>query len=136
MDPIDLTRFAEQVNAALMEGVPMLLATAGPGEPDIALKGSFMVWDPDHLAYWERALGEQLAALRANPRVVAWYRKPGTPPLRFYGEARLFEDGDMRDRIWERVIEQEKKNDPERKGIGVLIRVDRVRHGRNVVQQR
>ena len=124
------------MNTALADGVPMLLATAGTGEPDIAFKGSLMVWDTDHLAYWERSLGEQLEALRANPRVVASYRRPGTPPLRFYGEAQLFADGEMRERIWERVIEQEKKNDPERNGLGVLIRIDRVRQGRAVIQQR
>ena len=114
----------------------MILGTAEGGHPDLALKGSLFVWDRDHLAYWERALGEQLVQLRRSPLVVAFYRKPGSPPLRFYGEARLVESGPLRDEIWDRTIEAERRQDPERRGLGVLIRVDRVRQGRAVVQQR
>lgn len=136
MDPIDLTQFAERVDAAYTDGLPMVVGTAGPQGPDVAFKGSLMVWDRDHLAWWERALGEQLEALRVDPRVVALYRKPGSPPLRFYGEARFVEGGELRDQVWDRTVEGEKQNDPERRGFAVLVRVDRVRHGRNVMQQR
>ena len=117
----------------------MILASSGPDGPDLAFKGSLMVWDRDHLAYWERSLMETFAALRANPRVAVLYRKPGQPPLRFYGEARAIggsDDAELRERVWERVHPRERAQDPEKRGHAVLIRVDRVRAGRNVVQQR
>ena len=107
------------------------------GQPDIAFKGSLMVWDADHLAYWERGLLETLAALRSNPSVAMVYRHPQRgQPLRFYGQARLIESGETREAVWERVIPIEKARDPQRTGVAVLIRVDRVRLGRDVIQAR
>src|SRR5919197_1808993 len=137
MDAIDLRTFASQVDGALDAGTPVVLATSDEGQPDIALKGSFLVWDTDHLAFWERSRNETLAALRKNPRVAAIYYKVGSgPPVRFDGHAQLVTDGALRDEIYARVNPAEQSKDPERKGLGVLIRVDRVRRGRDVVQQR
>jgi len=137
MDAIDLKTFAAQVDGAYDAGAPVVLATSHDDQPDIALKGSFMVWDAEHLAYWERSVNETLAALRTNPRVAAiYYKSGGGPPLRFDGQAQLVDNGSLRDQIYERVIPAEQSKDPERKGLAVLIRVDRVRRGRDVVQQR
>jgi uncharacterized protein len=138
MDAIDLRPFAAQVDGALDAGAPVVLATSTPdGHPDIALKGSFLVWDDQHLAFWERSANETLAALRRNPSVAAIAYKAGSgPPLRFDGQAQLVENGSVRDQIYTRVNPAEQSKDPERKGVGVLIRVDRVRRGRDVIQQR
>lgn len=136
MAEIDLSPYAEQVNGALDAGTPCVLATSLDGQPDLAFKGSLMVWDREHLAYWERSLLETFAALRSDPRVAVLYRQPGQPPLRFYGEARFADEPELRERVWERVHPRERAQDPEQKGHAVLIRVDRVRQGRNVVQER
>ena len=135
---IELTQFADRVNAAKADGCTMLLATAGADGPDISLRGSMLVWDRDHLAFWERSFSESHENLRADPRVAVFYYCPPRKerPLRFYGEARLVTDPALRERIWERVVEGEKNADPEKKGVAYLIRVDRVRFGRDVVQQR
>lgn len=135
-DPIDLTAFAAQLDRALDDGTPMILASAGPDGPDLAFKGSLMVWDREHLAYWERSLMETFAALGANSRVAVLYRKPGQPPLRFYGEARFVAEAELRERVWERVHPRERAQDPQQQGRAVLIRIDRVRQGRNVIQRR
>ena len=44
---------------------------------------------------------------------------------RFYGSAALHKTGAIRDEIWARVIQPEKDRDPERKGFGVLVQVER-----------
>src|SRR5215208_2114910 len=68
---IDLSKFEEQVNSAMEKGMTCLLATQDPdGYPDIAFKGSIQVFDKDHLMWWERTLGEQIAQVEKNPRVV------------------------------------------------------------------
>jgi Pyridoxamine 5'-phosphate oxidase len=126
---LDLAQFADSVNNALSNQMPAVIATSNDGSPDVALKGSFMVWDRDHLAYWERALNETLAAIRGNPRVAVLVRPKGSPPLRFYGEARLVEDAEQREAIYRRVVPEEQARDPEKKGYAVLIRVDRIRQG-------
>jgi hypothetical protein len=133
---IDLTEFAPNIDNALADGVPMLIATCEQGQPDLAFKGSLMVWDRDHLAYWERSQMGILAGLRANERVAVMYRHPQRGAVRFFGSAHLVESGELRDQIWQRVVPAEQARDPERTGLAVLVRVDTVKRGRDVIQQR
>jgi hypothetical protein len=126
---LDLTAFADVVNNALSNQTPMLIATSNADHPDLAFKGSFMVWDQDHLAYWERSLNETLAGIQSNPHVAVLVRPKGLPAVRFYGEARLVEDAAEREAVWQRVIAEEQGRDPEKEGYAVVIRVDRIRRG-------
>jgi hypothetical protein len=130
---LDLNQYAEAVNNAFYNQQVCVIATSNGGEPDVALKGSFMVWDADHLAYWERGLNETLAAIRANPQVAVLVRPKGAPPMRFYGAARVIDDPERREAIYQRVIPEEQGRDRDKKGFGVLIRVDRIRQGPNSV---
>jgi hypothetical protein len=139
---IDLTPFADIVDNARADheqGLTTgLVATSNDGQPDVALKGSLMVWDKDHLAWWERAKRETLAALGVNPRVAVFVRNPTRDrrSLRFYGEARVVDDPDLRERVWDRTVQLEKDMDKEKHGVAVIVRIDRVRAGLNTIQQR
>jgi len=139
---IDLVQFSEIVDNARTDGErgqnTGVVATANDGRPDVALKGSLMVWDADHLAWWERGRAETEAAVRANPQVAVMVRNSTRDrrTLRFYGEARLVDDPALRERVWERVIQVEKDTDPEKNGIAVLVRIDRVRAGKFDIQRR
>jgi uncharacterized pyridoxamine 5'-phosphate oxidase family protein len=132
---IDLLPFSEIVDNARIDherGLTTgLVATANDGQPDVALKGSLMVWDKDHLAWWERAKRETYGALATNARVAVLVRNPTRDKrtLRFYGEARVVDEADLTQRIWDRVLEVEKDMDKERLGVAVLVRIDRVRAG-------
>ena len=105
---IDLVQFSEIVDNARTDGErgqnTGVVATANDGRPDVALKGSLMVWDADHLAWWERGRAETEAAVRANPQVAVMVRNSTRDrrTLRFYGEARLVDDPALRERVWER----------------------------------
>jgi hypothetical protein len=132
---LDLNQYAEAVNNAFYNQAVCVIATSNGTDVDIALKGSFMVWDQDHLAYWERGLNETLAAIRVNPRVAVLVRPKGAPPLRFYGAARVVEDAAQREAVYRRVIPEEQGRDPEKKGFAVLIHVDRIRQGPNSVRR-
>ncbi|MPZ13235.1 MAG: hypothetical protein GEU73_02205 [Chloroflexi bacterium] len=137
--PVDLTEWAEAINSALDDGTPCILTTASrSGSPDVAFKGSMMVWDSDHLAWWERSRAEQIEQVAANPQVVVFYRNQnrGISYLRLYGEATIHQEGELREQVMGRTHPRELQADPERKGFGVVIRVDRVRLARNTVQQR
>jgi hypothetical protein len=76
--------------------------------------------------------------VRANPRVAVLVRNltRDKRSLRFYGTARIVDDVEQRERIWERVIPLEKETDPEKQGVAVLVRVDRVRAGKFDIQRR
>lgn len=136
---IELTDEMKQaLSTAIPDGAPALVATASAGgEPDIAFKGSAMVWDSDHLAFWERAHGQTLANLRENPRVCVLYRNPATRQAwKFFGVSELLDAGELREQIMAQTTPIELERDPERTGVAVLIRVDRVMRGRDVLMQR
>jgi uncharacterized pyridoxamine 5'-phosphate oxidase family protein len=139
---IDLLPFAEIVDNARIDYEQALttglVATVNDGQPDVALKGSLMVWDKDHLAWWERARRETYSALASNPKVAVFVRNPTRDrrTLRFYGEARVIDDPDLTQRLWDRVLQVEKDMDKDRQGVGVLVRVDRVRAGPLEIQRR
>jgi predicted pyridoxine 5'-phosphate oxidase superfamily flavin-nucleotide-binding protein len=135
---IDLSAMAEAVDVAYAEGTPCLAATASPdGRPNIGFKGSMMVFDSDHLAFWDRTHGETLADLRENPRIAVIYRNPKRGHhWRFYGIAELHAEGDLRQQVMERTIQEELDKDPDGTGVAVVIRVDRVLQGRNLIQER
>jgi hypothetical protein len=132
---LDLKQYADAVDQAFYNQAVCVIATSNGGDVDLALKGSFMVWDQDHLAYWERGLNETLAAIRGNPRVAVLVRPKGASPMRFYGEATVIEDPTQREAVYQRVIPEEQARDPEKKGVGVLIRVDRIRQGAQSIKR-
>jgi predicted pyridoxine 5'-phosphate oxidase superfamily flavin-nucleotide-binding protein len=124
---------------ALTDGAPVIVATADPasGEPDIAFKGSAMVFDHEHLAFWERAHGQTLRNLEANPRTCLLYRNSKTRlAWKFFGTAALHRNGDLRQQVMDRTIQAELDRDPERRGVAVLIRVDRVLQAGQVIMAR
>jgi len=125
--------------SALADGTPVVVATADPatGEPDVAFKGSAMVFDTEHLAFWERARGQTLRNLEANPRVCLLYRNPQTRlAWKFFGTAELHYDGPIRQQVMDRTIQAELDRDSERRGVAVIIRVDRVLQAGQVIMSR
>ena len=118
---------------AWTDGAPCLLATQGPDGPNISPKGSMLVFDDEHLAYWERSKKQALANLGSERRVAVIYanfkaQRDGVLEsgfLRFYGTAELHEAGPMREAIFQRLTKREQEHDGADKGIGVLIKIAR-----------
>jgi general stress protein 26 len=121
------------VDNAWVDGFPCLLATAGDNGPNISPKGSMLVYDDDHLAYWERSKRKALENLENDKRVVVMYanfkaQRDGILEsgfLRFYGTAELHEDGPVKDRIFSLLSKREQEHDGADTGLGVLIRINR-----------
>ena len=129
----------ELINPALENGCPCILATASAdGEPDIGFKGSMMVFDDESLAYWERTKRQHLKNITANPKVVVLFRDAKTKVAwRFHGVATVHESGPVRDQVMARTVPAELEKDPERKGAGVVIRLDKITNmGGQVLQSR
>jgi general stress protein 26 len=137
--PIAMTdEMMQAINNAITDRVPCLVGTASAeGMPDVSYRGSMMAFDAEHLAFWERVKGESLANIEANPHVVVLYVNRETRAnWRFYGEAQVLKDGELREQIMARVHPFELTQDPERNGYAVLIRVDRVRSGSQTIMSR
>jgi predicted pyridoxine 5'-phosphate oxidase superfamily flavin-nucleotide-binding protein len=137
--PIALTdEMTKALDNALVDRSPCLVATASAeGVPDVSYRGSVMVFDHEHLAFWERAKGETLSNLGENPHVCVLYRNAETRlGWRFYGGAEVLRDGALRAQIMERVNQFELAQDAERTGYAILIRVDRVRARNDTIMLR
>jgi predicted pyridoxine 5'-phosphate oxidase superfamily flavin-nucleotide-binding protein len=126
---IDLTdEMAKLVDNALQDGVPCMMGTASKdGMPNISFRGSVMVFDKQHLAYWERAHNIAIHNLEENPKIEILYRgRERGVGWRFYGTAEIFRTGQVREAIMNRTVQHELDRDPDRKGFGVLITVEQV----------
>ncbi len=127
------------INNALEDGFPCILGTASPqGEPNITYRGSMMVFDNDSLAYWDRTRRATPEHVEANPQVVVVYRNTKERKAwKFHGTAAAYRDGPIRLQVMARVVPQELESDPGRKGIAVVIKLDRIMTlGGQVVQNR
>ncbi len=129
----------ELIDNALDNGTPCILATASPtGEPSVGLRGSMMVFDSDSLAYWERTKRAGLEHIRANPKVVVMYRDPvARKAWKLHGDARTYLDGPVRDQVMAKVVQPELDRDPDKDGVAVVIKLNRIMTlGGQVLQQR
>ncbi len=65
----------DHIDNARANGKPCLLATAsGDGYPGIGYRGSMLVYDDEHLTYWEWSRESGLEHLRENPHVAVLIR--------------------------------------------------------------
>jgi hypothetical protein len=104
------------------------------GRPQISPKGSVAVLDDQTLCFWERSNRTVRSHIGENPQVVVYYRNAARASeipfrgaaLRFHGVASVVLDGPERERIWDATVPAEQERDPEKIGVGVLIRVTRI----------
>jgi hypothetical protein len=121
------------IRSAWDDGAPCLLATQGPNGPNVSPKGSMLVFDDDHLAYWEHSKKQALENLGHDKRVCVIYanfkaQRDGVLDsgfLRFYGKAELHESGPIRDNIFNLLLPREQTHVGADTGIGVLIKIER-----------
>ena len=126
-------KIRDLIRSAWEDGSPCLLATSGPNGPNISPKGSMIVFDDEHLAYWERSKRQALENLGHDQRVAVIYanfkaQRDGVLEsgfLRFYGTAALHESGPIREAIFAKLLPREQTHAGADVGIGVLIKIER-----------
>ena len=110
-----------------------LIGTIGKDGPNISPKGSMIVFDDNHLAYWERSKRKALENVQYDPRVVVIYSnmkmlRDGpikAPAWRFYGTATVHESGPVKDQIFAKLLKREQEHAGADTGVGVLITLAR-----------
>jgi general stress protein 26 len=130
-DPLDLTGdIAEAVNGAALRKATLAVAYVREDlSPSVSFRGSTQVHGPDELALWARKRDSGLAqAIEERPRVSLVYYGgqdgPGPMFLSIEGRARVAPE--LNEQVWEKMIEGEQRQDPERQGVAILIEVDHV----------
>jgi hypothetical protein len=124
----------EHINTAYPANVCVIGTVLPNGFAQITPRGSVMVYDDEHIALWERGRGTTAGNLVDGTAVTLFMRKtalrdagllPKGGILRLYGCAKVHKSGPVYDEVWKRLIEPEKKNDPDKKGYAVLVAVER-----------
>src|SRR3954468_10142853 len=126
-------KIRDLIKSAWDDGAPCLVATDGPDGPNISVKGSMVVYDDDHLAYWERSKKQALVNLGHDQRVCVMYanfkaQRDGVLEsgfLRFFGTVELHESGPIREAIFAKLVPREQRHTGAEAGIGVLIRIEK-----------
>ncbi|MFZ0041274.1 MAG: pyridoxamine 5'-phosphate oxidase family protein [Solirubrobacteraceae bacterium] len=130
-DPLDLTGdIAAAIDGAALRGATLALAYVRADlSPGVSFRGSTHVHGPTELALWARKRDSGLVeAIAERPRVsLVYYGGPDGPgPMFLSIEGRARVAPELNDEVWSAIIEGERKQDPERKGVAVLIEVDSV----------
>lgn len=115
------------------DGYPCLVATNGPLGPNITPKGSMIVYDGTHLAWWERSKRAVLDNLGHDNRVCIMYanfkaQRDGVLDsgfLRFFGTVELHESGPVREKIFSMLLPREQTHVGAEAGVGALVRIEK-----------
>ena len=133
----------KRINNAWVDGYPCLIATVGKDGPNISPKGSMLVFDDQHLAYWERSKKKALENVLQDRRVCVMYsnfkaqREAAMEVgfLRFWGTVELHETGPMREAIFTKLTKREQDHVGADTGVGVLMKIERALdiHGKSII---
>lgn len=127
----------EHINTAYPDNTVMVGSVLPNGFAQFTPRGSVYVFDDEHFAMWERGLGTTNENLKDGSKLTLFYRnmalrESGVLPrggiARFFGVAKLVKDGPLREQIYKGIISHEQARDPQMKGFGVLIRVEKAEH--------
>jgi hypothetical protein len=122
------------INAAFPEHFCLIGTVQSNGFAQITPRGSTQVYDDEHISLWERGRGTTTVHLVDGTNVTVYFANPelranGMLPIggiaRFYGKASVHKSGPVYENVWRRLIEPERKWDPDKKGWAVLIKIER-----------
>jgi hypothetical protein len=129
-DPVNLTgEIASAIDGAALRGHTLALAyVRDDGSPAVSFRGSTHVHSSTELGIWARKPDSGLvAAIAERPRVSLLFFEtdgPGARYLAIEGHARVAPELDQE--VYDAMIEGERQQDPERKGVAVVVDVDSV----------
>jgi pyridoxamine 5'-phosphate oxidase-like protein len=119
----------DAVDGALMNGTPVVVAYVdSDGAPHLSLRGSAQAYSDTQLALWIRdPEGGLLKAIATNPELALMYRDSakGTT-YQFAGRARADTDPGVVETVYTNTPELERNMDPFRRGVAVVIDLDRL----------
>jgi len=123
------------------DGYPCLVATSGPLGPNIAPKGSMVVLDEQHLAWWERSKKGALENLRHDPRVCIMYsnfkaQRDGLLEsgfIRFFGKVELIESGPVHEKVFSLLLPREQTHVGADTGFAAVVRIEKAMDARGQV---
>ncbi len=117
------------VDGALDNQTPMLIAYSdGAEQIHLSFRGTIQAYSDDQLALWARdPEGGLPSNIAARPKVTLFYHDAGKrTTYTFYGRARIAPDPQTRTVIFENSHPREQQVDFRRRGVAILVDLDRV----------
>ncbi|MDA1001801.1 MAG: pyridoxamine 5'-phosphate oxidase family protein [Chloroflexi bacterium] len=139
---IELTdEMRDALASALTDRMPVIMTYVdAEGQPHLSFRGTAQVFSKDQLGVWARNPAGGLPGAMAagtNPKVALLYRNTETRVAwQFLGRGHVVTDEAARNQIFDSSPEFERNQDPERKGIAIVIDVDRVVMRGEVIMER
>ncbi len=127
------------INNAFTDGVPIIWATAGAdGQPSLGFFGTTQAFGDDSIAVWMRTPDRGfLKRIAENPQATMQYRNPATRmAFQIQGEATVANDKAIDKQVYDNSAEAERNNDPEMKGLSVIMKISRIIQRGEVIQSR
>ena len=118
-----------RLSSALADGCPVVISTVDDdGQPHLSFYGTTQVLNTAQLALWVRnPTGGLLARITDHPRIALLYRNPpDRVSYQFHGRAYIETDEEVRVQVFDNSPEVERNLDLDRRGVAVVIDVDRV----------
>ena len=128
----------EYINSAFPQNVCLVGTLKDDGWPNIAPRGSTQVFDDETLAIWDRGGRASSESITDGTKLMIYYRNPALGArggngllaaggvARFYGTAEIHREDPSYEQVWNNMAEQERNNDPDKKGFAILIRIIKV----------
>ncbi|MEZ4554638.1 MAG: pyridoxamine 5'-phosphate oxidase family protein [Dehalococcoidia bacterium] len=137
---IELTEDMRQaIDNSLADGRPVVFASVSPdGQPRLGFVGSIHVHSTNQLSIWLRKADSSSAEnIRRNSKLAFLYRNPDKrQSWQFQGSARIVDDAETRQRVYDDAPEVERNFDQEMQGHAVVIDLDRVIERGQVIMER
>jgi hypothetical protein len=117
------------VDGALVNRTPITVAYVdADGQPHLSLRGTTQVFGDDQLAIWIRdPKGGLVSAIEENPHLALLYRDSATrTTYQFYGRAHVDRSDQTAEIVYSNSPELERNVDLQRKGVAVIVALDRV----------
>jgi Pyridoxamine 5'-phosphate oxidase len=129
-DPVNLTgEIAAAIDGAVLRGHPLAVSfVRDDGSPSVSFRGGTYVHSSNQLAIWVRKRDSGLAAaIVERPRVSLVFLEPEGPGARYLAiEGRARVASELDEEVYGAIVEPERQQDAERKGVAVLVDVDSV----------
>jgi len=121
----------EAVNTAFAMRRPMVISYVDEnGSPQLSYRGSTQAFSETQLAIWVRnPKGRILDSIAKNPSVAllfGYFEPDDRGFMIFHGRARIDASDAVRDKVYGNAHEFERNQDPDRKGLAMVIDLDSV----------
>ena len=129
---VPMIEFTEEMRHAIKNALDdrnvCIVATASAdGWPQLAFRGSVSVFSDNELSFWSRSRKDTVPNIEANPKVQIFYRNAAERiAWRFFGPGRNVTDPAEREAVMAVTDQRELDADPERKGIGTIVKIERI----------